>query len=248
MGIDYVIDLDCEPKQALGIEQIVNSIKAQSRAEMVLAMARRDGDERPPAEVTFSVGLMRDGQVETTDVSVQQLFDQAAGLEPHRAACATCPANRDNPGGFGCYDSITYPIEEDTEQFLLSRLPDRLESPSGFMFGSALNDFAWDGAQAADMRTQGETFFRASEPFARTWPALTVTSDQIFHMMFHVGHLQATHAMMLCMFFGLVALDDTDEPRASSVTVASANGEGMIRFLNTLAFAASQKLDVLVDG
>ena len=29
MGIDYVIDLDCAPKQALGIEEIVNQSASQ---------------------------------------------------------------------------------------------------------------------------------------------------------------------------------------------------------------------------
>jgi hypothetical protein len=247
MGIDYVIDLDCAPKQTLGIEEIVNMIKAQSRAEMVLGVARQNGDQRPPAEVTFKVALNRNGNIETTDVSVQQLFDQATGLEAHRASCASCPANRDNPNGFGCYDSVPYPLEPDTEQFLLGRLPDKLEGPSGYMFTSALTDFAWEGAQAADMRSQGETFFRAREPFTRSWPGVTVTSDQVFHMMFHVGHLQSSHAMMLCMFFGLLDMG-TDDPRTSAVVPESTNSHRMIDFLNTLAFAASQKLDVLVDG
>lgn len=247
MGIDYVIDLDCAPKQALGIEDIVNMIKARSRAETVLAIARENGDTRPPAQVTFKVSLMRDGEVETADVSVQQLLDQARGLDAHRPACASCPANRDNPNGYGCYDSIPYPIEPDTEQFLLGRLPDRLEGPSGYMFSRAMKDFAWDGAQAADMRSQGETFFRAREAFQRSWPGLTMTSDQVFHMMFHVGHLQSSHAMMLCMFFGLLDMGE-DETRASTVVPESNSAHRMIDFLNTLAFAASQKLDVLVDG
>ncbi len=249
MGIDYVIDLDCEPKQALTTEGIVDLVKARSRAEAILAMAREDGDERPPSEITFEVAINRNGTVESTEVSVQQLLDQAAELEPHRSKCASCPANRGNPAGFGCYDSISYPLEEDTERFLLSRLPDKLESPAGFMFTSALRDFAWDGAHAANMRAQGETFFRLRTAPVRRWPELTMTGDQVFHMMFHVGSpLGSTHAMLLCMFFGLLAIGDDDVEREGSVAPASRNSHQMIDFLNTLAFAASQKLGVLVDG
>lgn len=248
MGIDYVIDLECAPKEALGIEEIVNLVKAQSRAETVLAMARQNGDNRPPSEITFKVAINRNGEIETTDVSVQALFDQAAALEGQRGACASCPANRDRPAGFGCYDSINYPIEPDTEAFLLSRLPDDLSSASGYMFASAMRDFAWDGSPAATMRSQGETFFRARKPLTRKWPELEVTSDQIFHMMFHVGHLQSTHSMLLCMFFGLVSLTEEEETRANTTSPQSQNAQQMIEVLNALAFAASEKLDVLIDG
>src|SRR5689334_3812169 len=104
MGIDYVIDLECAPKEALTTEGIVNLVKARSRAEAILEMARQDGDQRPPSQITFKVALNRQGKVETQDVSVQALLDQAAALDEHRGHCANCPANRDNPKGFGCYD------------------------------------------------------------------------------------------------------------------------------------------------
>ena len=249
MGIDYVIDLDCEPKQALSTEGIVNLVKARSRAETILAMARQNGDNRPPTEITFKIAVNRMGKMETTDASVQMLLDQASGLEEHRSACANCPANRDNPNGYGCYDSIGYPLEADTEAFLLSRLPDKLDGPAGYMFQSAMNDFAWDGAQAADMRAQGETFFRQRTAPSRKWSGLSITGDQLFHMMFHVGAIGSSHAMMLCLFFGLVSLgDNADAERAQTVQPQSTNARQMIDFLNTLAFASSQKLDILIDG
>jgi hypothetical protein len=249
MGIDYVIDLDCEPKQKLTTEGIVNLVKARSRAEAILAMARKDGDNRAPSEITFKIALNRMGKVETTDASVQTLLDQAADLKKHSGACANCPANRDNPNGYGCYDSISYPLEPDTEQFLMSRLPDKLEGAAGYMFSSAMRDFAWDGAQAAQMRSQGETFFRLRKPLSRSWPDLSITSDQLFHMVFHVGAIGSSHAMMLCLFFGMISVgDDEDVAREQNVQIESSNAQQMIDFLNTLAFASSQKLDILIDG
>lgn len=250
MGIDYVLDLDCAAKQQLSTEGIVQLVKARSRAEVMLAMARNNGDKRPPRLITFKVALNRNGRIETTDVSVQQLLDQAAPLDENRGGCAACPANRDNPNGYGCYRSIGYPLEPDTEAFLLARLPDKLESAAGFMFTSALRDFAWDGAQAADMRAQGDTFFRLREPLTRSWSSgLEVTSNQLFHMIFQVGHLGSSHSMMMCLFFGLLAMgDDEDVERESTVSPETGNAEQMIEFLNTLAFAASEKLDVLIDA
>jgi hypothetical protein len=250
MGIDYVIDLDCEPKQALTTEGIVNLIKARNRAETILNMARSDGDNRPPSQITFKVAVNRQGKVETQDVSVQALLDQAAALEGHRNKCASCPANRENPNGYGCYDSISYPLEPDTEAFLMARLPDKLETTAGYMFASAVRDFGWDGAQAADMRSQGETFFRLRRPLHRQWPDLQLTSDQLFHMMFHVGHIGTSHALMLALFFGFVSMgqDDGGFEREGNVALESNNSRQMLEFLNTLAFCAGNKLDILVDG
>lgn len=249
MGIDYVLDVDCVPKQQLTVEGIVNMVKARSRAEMVIALARQEGNQRPPSEITFAVVLNRMGKLEKQDVSAQQLLDQAAGLDTFRGACAECPANRENPDGYGCYDSINYPVEPDAEQFLLSRLPKKLESAAGYMFSSAMKDFAWDGETAAKMRAQGDTFFRARKPPVRKWPGLSITGDQLFHMMFHVGHLAPMHAKMMCLFFGLLRVDDADEDDTSeAVEPLSANAEQMIRFLNTLAFAASEGVEVLIDG
>jgi hypothetical protein len=251
MGIDYVVALDCAAKQRLGVEGIVNMVKARSRAEMIVAMARQKGDMRPPSQITFTVALNRAGKIEEQEVSAQVLLDQAAALETNRGGCAECPANRDSEIGYGCYNSINYPIEGDTERWLLSRLPDKLDesSPAGFLFKSAIADFGWNGAQAADMRSQGQTFFRLGESPKRRWPTgEVVSSDQLFHMMFHVGHLGSTHAKMLCLFFGLISLGDDDVERESTVELESRNAEAMIDFLNTLGFAQSENLDVLIDG
>jgi hypothetical protein len=249
MGIDYMIALDCEAKTALTIEGFVDMIKARSRAEVVLAMARRDGDTRPTSAITFQVHVLREGKVTATDASVQALFDQAAPLHLHRAGCAACPANRDREGGYGCYAGITYPIEADTEHWLLAQLPADLTSAPGYLFKSALADFAWDGRQARDMRSQGETFFRLREAPVRTWPSgLAVTGDQLFHMMFHVGHIASSHALMLGMFFGMVSLDEASRDQESPAAPESENARQMIEFLNTLAFAANHELEVLIDG
>ena len=242
-----MVALDCAAKSALGIEGIVDMVKARSRAETVLALARKEGDQRPPHELTFHVHMMRAGKVEQSEVSVQRLLDQAKPLDEHRAGCADCPVNRESATGYGCYDSISYPIEAETEQWLLASLPEDLDSPAGYLFKSAIHDFAWDGAQAADMRKQGETFFRLRTPPSRRWSTgLVVNGDQIFHMMFHVGNIGTSHALMLGLFFGFVSI--TDDPPRFAPLPEGGNAHQMARFLSTLGRAASKKLDVLIDG
>jgi hypothetical protein len=250
MGIDYVIDLACEAKETLSIERIVEMTKMRSRAETILAMAREDGDRRAPSQITFQVAVNRNGRIAATDVSCQELLDQAAPLEMHRAGCASCAANRGSPRGYGCYDGVSYPIEADTERILLSRLPDDLESAAGFMFAAAMRDFAWDGAQAREMRAQGETFFRLREPPVRRWSSgLSISGDQLFHMMFHVGHVGASHAKMLCLFFGMIRVgDERESARPTTIDVETDNARQMFALLNAFGFAAQHGLDVLVDG
>lgn len=172
MGVDYVIDLDCAPKQALGTESIVELVKARSRADAVLAMARSGGDQRPPSQIKFAIAVSRNGKIEQTEV-----------------------------------------------------------------------------APTARMRAQGETFFRLRQPPVRTWPGrLTITGDQLFHMLFHVGHLQPSHAKMLCLFFGMMSLDDDGPPRrAGQVPLESANARQMLAFVNTLAVVAQNEVDLLID-
>ena len=250
MGIDYVVGLECEPKEAIGIEEIVGMVKARSRAETILGMARQQGDARPAHQITFQIQLYRNGEITAEDVSVQTLLDQAATLDDHVVACRECPANRDSPTGYGCYKSISYPIEPDTENWLLSRLPAALDETNGagYLLARALEDFGWDGAQAAEMRSQGERFFRMREAPVRQWPnGIAISSDQLFHMMFHVGHLNPDHSKLLCMFFGLLQIGDT-EPPDDDAPIESQNAQAMVDWINSLVFAAANQLELLVDG
>jgi hypothetical protein len=258
-----VIDLACTPKRHLGVDAIVDLVKARSRADTVLAMMRQQGDTRAPSELTFEVVLQtRDGAKQET-VSVQSMLDRAKALDAEREHCAGCPCNGDSPG-FGCYKSIPYPIPEETEAWLLGLLPDDLGSTAGQLLMRAIADFDWDGANAAEMRADGDTFFESREPLAVSWgegeDAIEVDSDQLFHMLFHVGHIGSTHAFMVCLFFGVVphdldlaALGDQALRAQAMQTAAvpeppSEACEPMAVFLHALATAARLDVDVLVDG
>jgi hypothetical protein len=263
MGIDYVLDLGCTPKKHLGVEGLVNLVKARSRAEAVLEMLRKDGDKRAPSEISFEVVLQTPEGTSSETVSVQALLDSAAPLEEQRPHCAGCPANGDSPG-FGCYKSIPYPIPAEAETWLLGLLPDDLDSTAGQLLLRAIQDFDWDGEHAAGMREDGDTFFESDLPQAVTWgdgdDAVEVDSNQLFHMLFHVGHVSATHAFMCCIFFGIVPHDIDVESiadparRASALQTAvvpqppSEACEPMAAFLHALVTAARLDVDVLIDG
>jgi hypothetical protein len=260
MGVDHVVDLECNAKRALGVETIVNLLKSRSRADAILHMSRQNGDNRPPEQITFKVAVQRPTGVETQDVSVAMLFQQAAGLDPHRSGCASCPANAGMAAGFGCVRYLNYPIEQRTEQWLWSRLPQDMRCTAGHFLQRAIADFGWDGAPSAKMRAQGRTFFESPTPLSGSWPdGFSFTSDQLFHMLFHVGHLGATHSLMVALFLGVLPHDLDPQilgDRARRAQMLGLAGvppqegqrEQMAEVLRALVMAARLEVDLLVDG
>jgi hypothetical protein len=266
VGIDYVIARDCPPKGELGVQGIVDLVKSRSRAEAVVSIARGRGDQRPVAEITFTTRVMRPGGAEDREVSVGALLQQSAALEVHRPKCVDCPADL-RKKGFGCYDSINYPLSKESEQWLLSRLPPNVSCTAGQLLMRALKDFDWGGAQARKMRSQGQTFFESRETLSRRYEdgavspitgkkmGLTITSDEVFHMLFHVGHIEPTHALMVCLFFGLLPydtdpdlLDDPSLLARASVEPQPGKVEQLAAFLRAAAVSARLDVPLLVDG
>lgn len=257
MAIDYVVTFDCAPKRALGALGLVDRIKARSRAEGVIRFAREHGDKRPAEAITFKVGVMGPkGMVEEREASVSSLLQHSAALEQHRSSCASCPANRGKRDGFGCYDSINYPIRASTEEWLVRRLPPTLTCTAGYLFGKALVDFQWDGAQAAQMR-ESRTFFESEEQLGVDYgDDVVIGSNIVFNMMFHLGHLGASHAKMLCLFLGVIPHDIDpqvfvgDEWAKHVIPIPPQEGpeEQMAEFLRACAKSAELGVDLFIDG
>lgn len=258
MGIDHVVDLDCAAKRALGTQGIVDLVKARARADAVIEISRKNGDTRPPEQITFTIAVMTPGGVREQEARVSELLAQTRGLDPHRAACASCPAAAGN--AFGCYRTVNYPIPAHVERWLLERLPARAGSTAGQFLRRALADFGWDGAHAAGMRRSGDRFFQARAPEVRRFEdGFAVSADQVHHMLFNVGHPNPTHCTMLALFFGVLPheLDPgalrgaaRAQALAQAALPAQADGpiESMAQYLRACVTAARLDVSVLVDG
>lgn len=264
MGIDYIIDLSCAAKEALGTGGIVSLLKNRARANMVLQVARGGGDERPPSEIAFEVHVIGPGgEPEPREVNVQTLLDDAAVLDQHHGGCEVCTAN---PSGapYGCVGSINYPIERATEAWLLARLPGEIESTAGQLLSRAIADFGWEDGQAAAMRGQGDMFFESTELLRRDWDdgELMIDSNQVHNMLFGVGHLGSAHCRMLALFFGMVPaqidlgeLMDLPADRLIEMALAAELDSGgsdqiglLDRALRSMAIAGALDCDLLIDG
>ncbi len=88
---------------------------------------------------------------------------------------------------------------------------------------------------------------------------IDVSSDQLFQMMFMVGHLAPTHSLMLALFLGVIPHDislhdlkgDGRARALAAATVAEApdaDTEQLASFLRTLALAARLDMPILIDG
>ncbi|MBX3156100.1 MAG: hypothetical protein KF773_08870 [Deltaproteobacteria bacterium] len=264
MAIDYLLGVSCEPQRSLGAERLVALHRTRILARAALARMRDDGEDRPPSEIAVQMTTHRPaGEPSARGVTLQDLLDEAAPLDDLAPHCAGCPAGLGG-GEFACHRRIRYPIPEDAEAWLMARLPARLECTAGALLARGLHEFGWDGAPAAKLRGSGTTFFESRAPYGVRWKSedgvLEVSSDQVFQMMFMVGHLAPTHSMMVALFCGVIphdislhdlkdqagrrrALDAADLPPEPDPAI-----EQLAAFLRTLAIAARHELQVFIDG
>lgn len=204
MAIDYIIDYDCAPKQALTSEGIIERLKGEWRAQRIIALFRQNGDDRPPSEMGFEFTRSTpDGQEETQIVIVQNLLDAAAELKPFESACAGCPANRTGKP-FGCVGSIDYPVSGAAEAWLLDRMPVPDDALVWLLLKQGVEEFKYDGASIEPLRAASDVYFEDSQPARRFLGEFELNANQVFEMMFSVGAINPNHAAILLLFTGAV--------------------------------------------
>jgi hypothetical protein len=206
MAIDYVIDYDCVPKQTLGTDGILERIKGQARADNVIRLFRVEGDQRPPSEMGFEFSRsLPDGTEETRIVLVQEMLDQAAELQPLALYCEGCPANAlGRP--FGCMGQIQYPISSSAEGWLLDQLPSPEEALVWLLLRQSVQEMGYDGEPVRPLRAN-ETYFEERKLRGRNLVEFVFSADQVFEMLFLLGHIQPPHAGMLLLFFNAIPRD-----------------------------------------
>lgn len=203
MAIDYVIDLDCVPKQTLGTEGILERLKGQARAENVIRLFREHGDNRPPSKMGFEFSRSQpDGTEETRVIIVQDMLDQAAELDPLAHHCEGCPANAlGRP--FGCMGQIQYPISSAAEAWLLDQLPGTDEPLVWLLLRQGVQEMGYDGESVKPLRAN-PTYFEERRLRGRDMVEFVFNADQVFEMLFMLGHIQPPHAGLLLLFFGAI--------------------------------------------
>jgi hypothetical protein len=262
MAIDYVLAMGCEPQRQLGVDRMMELHRTRILARTALARVREEGDQRAPSEIDVQLTLRNPDGGSAREVRIQDLLDEATPLDGVAGHCAACPAGL--PREFACHRRIRYPIPEHVEEWLMSRLPRTLDCTAGALLARGLEEFGWDGAPVARLRSTGDTFFESRAPYGVRWQSdegtREVSSDQLFQMMFMVGDLAPTHCLMLALFCGVlphdIALQDLKDRagrlRALEAATVPAQPdteiEQLAAFLRTLALAARHEVPVVIDG
>jgi hypothetical protein len=217
MAIDYVIDYACYPKQEVTTEGILLRLKNRDRAESVVRLFRESGDNRPADEIGFELARSTpEGTEEIQVVMVKDLLAAAEQLRPFEIYCQGCPANNTgNP--FGCMLQIQYPISGKAEIWLLNQLPPTTEPLPWLLLKESLAEFKSDGNLVNQMRAPGQPYFQEAGVLVRGLGELKVNTNQVFEILFLLGHIKPSYAAMLLIFFGAIRRDmNADEMMALS--------------------------------
>ena len=214
MAFEYMLQYPCKVKEAITPEDLVEQVKLRAVAESIQAKRQADGDTQLASEVSITRRLTGpDGEQTDTEVTLQALLDQTAGLAAYEPLCTDCPASVGG-GPFGCYQSINYPIEAQTEKWLLARLPADLESSAGRLLRKLVTDLQCDGATFAALRNSPvHTVSRRAD--TRSWGGLLskwrLTSDQLLEMMLAHEGLQPVQSAVLSLLLGTIPHDTPSE-------------------------------------
>jgi hypothetical protein len=207
MAIDYVVDYACYPKSELGTQGVIERIKGRARAEAVIDLFRRNGDNRPVEEIGFEMARRTlDGQEETKVVMIADLLKAADELTPLELYCQGCPAN--NKGSsFGCMGQIEYPISGVGEIWLLNQLPSPGEPLPWLLLRQGIEEFKRDGSNITPMRAEGQPYFQEKGVLVRSLGEFMVNTNQLFEMVFLLGHIRPSYAAMILLFFKAIPRD-----------------------------------------
>jgi hypothetical protein len=191
----------------LTTEGILERLKGRERAESIIRLFRKNGDNRPPSQMGFELTRSTpDGQEETRVIVVQALLDAADELNPLVHHCDGCPANASRQP-FGCINFIEYPISRQGELWLLNQLPGPDEPLVWLLLRKGIEDFGYDGSSGRALRGEDKPYFEETGVLARLMGEFHITTNQVFEMTFTLGHIQPSHAGVLLLFFHAIPRD-----------------------------------------
>jgi hypothetical protein len=165
MGIEYMIDFPCRPKEELGEEHMINLVR----------MAREKAPKRGVGTVETAQYLDVPTAGGTEDPETK-LRKDLSSLDYHISDCLSCPANAaaDKTGGgpeagFGCHFEIPFPISSHTETVLLTCGVEALQRPQGnpgskLVMGIVRSQPKSKKTPAAKVRKMGREFLEGKNP------------------------------------------------------------------------------------
>jgi hypothetical protein len=222
MAIDFVLQFPCEVRKYVQEAKLVTLVGYKSLAEFAVGEIRKSNPaismDTILAEYSVRVSQTRpDGTAEQVPMKIGQLVDMAQQLGQFRGHCTKCRANIADRS-FGCIAKINYPIQKESEQWLLSRLPADANDPNLSMLFRFLSDLEIDGRPVEALRPR---LFELNEPVVRRWSTAAgqkqVTSSQIIHMLAFGGKIGPQQAALYTRLLGLATVLSDPHPPSSNI-------------------------------
>lgn len=217
MAIYYYVNLNCPPREQLGEEPLFEGVRAAVMAREIRAsFVAKYGPDVKPEQMRYRQRFTTPtGEEESRERTVADLQDDAALLEPLAPHCSGCLASITGHA-YGCFGSVSLPISEKAERWLLSRIPKPGTKAGEFYRETAMECY---GGHENLANWRKATFLESPKRLARhdMGDGDPVTSDQLLHAMFLVGDIAPAHALALLLFTQAIVADDNSTDKALEV-------------------------------
>ncbi len=217
MGLDLITQRDCEIKEVVPQNELLNQIKDRNRGFAVLNMIVESGKSREEAlETSFIQTLQTPEGTKNINVKVSDLIEKTSHLVALGRKCGNCPVSQNKP--FGCIGFVSYPVSQKCEKWLTSIAEESYIK--GLPYSTIIvfiEDQNINGQRISEMRKHGQTFFESAKPTEivlskSLFKKKTINTDKLLDVTFLNGLMQTTHINYLLMLFGGI-VSDTIEPK-----------------------------------
>jgi len=213
MGLDLITQRNCDVKQKVPQNELLNLIKERNRATQVLKMVINSGKSKEEAfETEFTQRLQTQDGVKDLTVKVSSLFEKTAILDELGGICKDCIISQNKP--FGCIGSVSYPISLKCEEWLATMAFEANKKGKPFSMSiEFILDQKINGQRIKEMRAQEQTFFESNKPVdiilsKSLFSKKKIDTNQLFDITFLQGLMQTTHINYLLMMFGNIVTDN----------------------------------------
>jgi hypothetical protein len=90
---------------------------------------------------------------------------------------------------------------------MLERLPVPDEALIWLLLRQGVEEFKYDGETVKPLREASDAYFEDSHPLVRKLGEFDIDANQLFEMMFAVGHVSPNHAALLLLFLHVIDRD-----------------------------------------
>lgn len=236
MPIRYFIDLDCQPRETLGPESLIDLVSRREMAEAIAQQLEEKGSTAAPEQMAYEerrAGLEEKGAA-PRQTTVAEVRRETRALEQLAHHCNGCPAAL-NGQPFSCHSRLNLPLSGTAEEWIGEQA-----APQASEAFALLRDGRPDGrgqAVARLERWRQAGFLASPEPMVLSEDNPPVTTDDILRELLLVGDLMPAHALGVLLHLRALRSEDGREGDELLTMIARVNESGSAEDASPIQFA-----------